>query len=110
MKQYRIDELRLHDYAKIKKYLDEHFSCSNLGGLYRIPLDDDLLTDVQAEHTECRPFFFAVECEETYVSFELLVRPKARIRCDCIGYATEEQRNWLIKLADSIFEQLDIII
>ena len=109
MKQYRIDELRLAEYDKIKKYFNDHFSFSDLGGLYWIPLDDDLLTDVQAAHVECRPFFFIVELEETYISFELLVRTKARIRCDCIGYATEAQRNWLVRLADSIFEHLDII-
>ena len=109
MKQYRIDELRLAEYDKIKKYLDDHFSSSDFGGLYWIPLDDDLLTDVQASHAECRPFFFAVELEETCISFELLVRTKERIRCDCIVYATEVQRNWLIRIVDSMFEQLDII-
>ncbi|MBL0701038.1 MAG: hypothetical protein JJV92_09170 [Desulfosarcina sp.] len=109
MKQYRIDELRLPEYDKIKKYLDDNFSLSDFGGLYWIPLDDYLLTDLQASHAECRPFFFAVELEETYISFELLVRTKAKIRCDCIVYATEAQRNWLIRLVDSMFEQLDII-
>ncbi len=109
MQHYRIDELRPLEYDKIKSYFDEHFSFSDLGDLYWIPIDDALLTDIQASHTECQPFFFAVELEETSISFELLVRTKARIRCDCIGYATEAQRNWLIRLADSIFEQLDII-
>ncbi|MCD6185564.1 MAG: hypothetical protein J7K84_07235 [Deltaproteobacteria bacterium] len=110
MKQYRIDEFRLAEYPKIKKYFDDNFSFSDLGGLYWIPLDDNLLTDVQAAHAECQPFFFAVELEETSISFELLVRTKSRIRCDCIGYATEAQRNWLVRLADSIFNKLDIIV
>ena len=110
MKQYRIDEFRLAEYPKIKKYFDDNFSFSDLGGLYWIPLDDNLLTDVQAAHTECQPFFFAVELEETSISFELLVRTKSRIRCDCIGYATEAQRNWLVRLVDSIFNKLDIIV
>jgi hypothetical protein len=31
------------------------------------------------------------------------------MRCDCIRYATEAQRNWLIALIDGIFNQLEIM-
>jgi hypothetical protein len=40
---------------------------------------------------------------------ELLVRTQNRVRCDCIGYATEEQFSWLIALIDDIFNRLQII-
>ena len=33
---------------------------------------------------------------------------KNRMRCDCIRYATEKQRNWLIQWIDNIFNRLGI--
>jgi len=39
---------------------------------------------------------------------ELLVRTKNRMRCDCIQYATANQRNWLIELIDNMFSRLEI--
>ena len=108
MKQYVIDELRLKDYELVKVYLEENFSSSDVDGVYWIQLDPSILTKIQVEHTGCQPFYFAVELEPNVITFELLIRTKNRIRCDCMGYATEKQRNWLIRLADSIFDTLEI--
>ena len=110
MKQYVIDELRPKDYEFVKAYLEENFSSSNVDGIYWIQLDQNILTKIQAEHTDCQPFYFAVDLEPNLITFELLIRTKKRIRCDCMGYATEKQRNWLIRLADSIFDTLEIKI
>jgi hypothetical protein len=52
----------------------------------------------------------AVELEETRLSIELLVRTRNRIRCNCIAYATPEQRNWLIRRVDDMLEQLGISV
>ena len=109
MKQYVIDELRLEDYKKIKEYLDQNYGSSGFQGLYRIPLDPDNYSKLQAGHTECRPHYFAVELAEDRLACELLIRTDESIRCSCIGYATEDQRNWFIKLIDSIFLELKII-
>ncbi|MGA9177024.1 MAG: hypothetical protein WBZ05_07245 [Desulfobacterales bacterium] len=108
MKQYVIDELRPIDYKLVKAYLEENFSSSDVDGIYWIQLDQNILTEIQMEHTNCQPFHFAVELEPNLITFELLIRTKKRIRCDCMGYATEKQRNWLIRLADSIFDRLEI--
>jgi len=108
MKQYVIDELRPIDYKLVKAYLEENFSSSDVDGIYWIQLDQNILTEIQVEHTNCQPFYFAVELEPNFITFELLIRTKKRIRCDCMGYATEKQRNWLIRLADSIFDTLEI--
>lgn len=110
MKQYVIDELRLHDYEKIKAYMDENFSKTGVSGLYWLPVPEELLTEIQAAHTECGPFCFGAELEEDRISFELLVRARGRIRCGgCIGYADEHQRKWLMDAVDAIFEKLEII-
>ena len=108
MKQYVIDELRPDDYEKIKIYFDDNFCSSGVDGIYWIPIDQENLSDVQAAHAECRPFYFAVDIEPTRMACELLVHTKSRIRCDCISYATEKQRNWLIELVDVIFDNLEI--
>jgi hypothetical protein len=110
MKQYVIDQFSPEDYNKIKDYFDENFSNSGIEGIYWIPINDDLLTDVQKEHKDCSPFFFAIEIVLNKMSCELLVRTKKRLRCDCIQHATELQRNWLIEFADSVFDRLKIKI
>jgi hypothetical protein len=110
MKQYVIDQFSPEDYNKIKDYFDKHFSSSGIEGIYWIPINDDLLNDVQKEHKDCSPFFFAIEIVLNKMSCEFLVRTKKRLRCDCIQHATESQRNWLIEFADSIFDRLKIKI
>jgi hypothetical protein len=109
MKQYRIDELRPRDYEDVKVYLEDHYGTSHMEGVYWIPLDTDLLDDVQAAHSDCQPFYFAAVLEPTVLSFELLIRTRNRVRCDCIHYANEAQREYIIALADAIFEELKIL-
>jgi hypothetical protein len=108
MKQYVIDELRPADYRKIKSYLDEKFGSSALDGIYWVPLDAGYHSRLQAAHTTCQPFYFAIDLEADMMACELLIRTKARVRCDCISYATERQRNWLIGFVDRVFKKLDI--
>lgn len=110
MKQYLIDGLGFKDYHKLKAYLDKYLKSSPLGGIYWLELDTEILTPVQADHKECHPHFFTLMLEETYLSCELLVRIKKNIKCDCMDYATKEQREWLIDQADAILEKLDIRI
>lgn len=109
MKQYLIDELRPGDYEKLKSYMDMTFGSAKLGGIYRILLEDKLLSDVQREHAECAPFYLSVELLQDRVACELLVRSENKIRCNCIAYTTPEQRNHFIALIDAIFEKLEII-
>jgi hypothetical protein len=109
MKQYRIDELRPNDYEKIKGYLDERFGSSQMEGVYWVPLDSDLLDQVQGAHVDCQPFYFAVVLEPRVIAFEFLIRTRNRIRCDCIRYANDTQRDSIIRFGDSIFETLKIL-
>lgn len=108
MKQYIIDELRHADYKKIRTYLEENLDASGIDGIYWMLLDQDILSDVQSEHVECQPFYFAIDLKPTIMACELLVRSKNIIRCNCIGYATEKQRNWFVSVVDAIFEKLEI--
>jgi hypothetical protein len=108
MKQYVIDELRLSDHYKIRQYLDEIYGPSELGGIYWVPLAAEVLTEIQLEHSDCQPFYFAIELEEDRLSVEMLVRTKNRIRCACMGYASKDQRIWIMDAVDAIIEKLDI--
>ena len=108
MKQYVIDELRLEDHKALKKYLDEKFGPAGMDEIYWIPVDSNLLTRIQQQHKDCRPHYLALDLEPDRLACELLVRTKNRMRCDCIQYATEQQRNWLIELIDTIFDRLGI--
>ncbi len=109
MKQYVVDEIRSEDYMQIKAFLDKEYGESELGGLYWIPVDGALLTPLQSCHQLCQPFYVALDLEPGRLSCELLVRTKERVRCDCMAYATEEQRNWIINRVDRVFNQLEII-
>ena len=110
MKQYVIDEFRRSDSKKIQSYIKEKFESSGFDNLYWIPLDPNILTDVQASHTECQPFYFAIEIESERISCELLVRTRNRVKCSCINYATEKQRNWLVDRVDNLLMELSIKI
>jgi len=110
MKQYVIDGLRPNDYNELKKYSDEHFEVSSLGGIYWVVLPEDILTPMQKVHKDCRPHIFALMLENDSLSVELLVRIKTSIKCDCMGYANAEQREWLLRKIDLILEELEILV
>jgi len=110
MKQYIIDELRYNDFEKIKLYLDENLGTSEISGIYWLPVDKEMLTCEQAAHTECLPLFFVIDLKPDLISCELLVRTKKRIKCSCIDYATEKQRNWLIQYTDDMLKRLEIAV
>jgi hypothetical protein len=82
---------------KLKAYLDETYGQSGVDGLYWLPVDEAMLSDVQKAHTDCAPFFMALELGPDRLAAELLVRTRNRVRCDCIHYADQRQRNWLIR-------------
>jgi hypothetical protein len=108
MKQYVIDELRPADHKTLKAYLDKHYGPAALGSIYWIPIGSGLLTEVQAEHRQCQPHYFALDLLPDRLACELLVRTKNSVRCSCMAYATQKQRDWLIELIDTIFKRLEI--
>ena len=108
MKQYVIDEIRPEDHHKIQQYLDASYGPEEMGGVFWVPLAAEVLTEIQREHNDCQPFYVAVELTEKRFALELLVRTKNRIRCACIGYASRDQRIWIMEVVDAIFEKLGI--
>ncbi len=109
MKQYVVDEIRPGDFDAVKGYLDTHFQLQAIDGLYWVLLDEKLYSDTQKAHTECQPYYFALELKADAVCAELLVRSEKIMRCNCIAYATVEQRQWLFDTIDAMFEELQLI-
>jgi hypothetical protein len=110
MKQYVIDQLRDSDYDKILEYLQKNSEASEFGDIFWVPIPQDLYTQVQREHEKCRPFCFAVTLSQDQASFEMLVRSRQALRCGCIGYADQRQRDYIINYADGMIEELKITI
>jgi hypothetical protein len=108
MKQYVVDELRPADHEKIRTYLENKYGKGVLEGHYWVPLEKRHYSQVQSDHKQCQPFYFALNLEPDLLAGELLVRTQNRVRCDCIGYATARQRDWLIALVDDVFTELGI--
>jgi len=108
MKQYVIDQIRPDDQHRLKAYLDQQYTASAIDGVYWVPLKPALFKPIQAQHTQCQPFYFAFELANGQLSCELLVRTQQRIRCGCMQYADSAQRDWLINLLDRILDELHI--
>ena len=108
MKQYLIDQLREGDFLKLEDYLNSDAEAGDLPGIYWIPIPEPLHEKLQQEHTDCQPFYFAINLDRQSVSFELLIRTRSRLRCGCVQYATLEQRNYILNYADELFEKLNL--
>lgn len=108
MKQYVIDELTPDEHRKLQTYLDETYGDSGVGGIYWVPIDEEMLSGLQTTHKECKPYYFALELTPDRLSCELLVRTRERLHCPCMVYAVEAQRNWIIDVTDAILEKLGI--
>ena len=109
MKQYVVDEIRPGDISSVKAYMDQHFRLQAIEGLYWVLLDKELYSDTQKAHRKCWPYYFALELKDEAVCAELLVRSEKILRCNCVAYATNKQRQWLFHIIDAMFEDLQLI-
>ncbi|MDY0039708.1 MAG: hypothetical protein RBS57_05305 [Desulforhabdus sp.] len=110
MKQYVIDQLRESDYYRIKEYLDERAEKTVFEEIYQLNLPEELYTEIQSAHRECQPFYFAISLTRNKLALEWLIRSRETLRCECIGYASPEQRDHIIHFADRMLDHLDIKI
>jgi hypothetical protein len=115
MRSYFIEELYPEQLAMLRRALDARGLSGGLEGIYYLPLPEELLTDVQRAHAgECGPHILALEAvelvDEGALKLELLVRARGKLRCECVAYATPEQRAWAIAWLDDFIRQLDISV
>ena len=108
MRQYLIDELRPDAVKRVQKYLSEHCEKSTLDSLYWLQIPDDMLSPEQYTHKECQPHCAGIEVGDRFVSFELLVRSRNSLKCNCIAYATPQQRQFILSFADRMAEETGV--
>lgn len=110
MKQYVVDQLSEDDYSKLRTYLEKSYGEPDFDSIFWLPIDQLTWSQVQAAHSECQPFYTVIELQTEKLVCELLVRTKNKMRCECMGYANEQQRNAVVDLIDDMLDQLEITI
>jgi hypothetical protein len=110
MRQYVIDELHHNEVEKIREYLEEKCDKSGLGNIFWLNIPDDHLTDEQRGHESCSPHVAGIEVMENAVAFEMLIRSRNKMRCSCIGFATSEQRDYILNFVDLMISETGLNI
>lgn len=112
MRCYVIEDLYPEHLQKLTAALTEKGFAGSLDGIYYLPLPEELLTETQREHAaECGPHICVLEVlEEGALKLELLVRAQNKLRCECVFYATEPQRQYIITFLDDFIRQMDISV
>jgi hypothetical protein len=110
MRQYSIDELRSNEIKTIRKYLEKRCDKSALGNILWLNMPEDCLTHEQKSHKSCAPHVAAIEILEDAVVFEMLIRSRNQMRCSCIGFASEKQRDYILKFIDKMIEDTGLNI
>ncbi len=105
MRLYMIDELAEDIPTKLHKTLQDMELQSALPGVYWLPVPTHLYSALQQEHhKECGPYVMALEVEADSVRLELLVRGQGVLHCSCVGYATPELEQHMMRSVDELVE------
>lgn len=111
MRSYYLDELNPADMRRLLPHLEAKGLQGSMKGIYWLALPEPLLSEEQSAHKEeCGPFVASLETGDGWIKMELLIRGRGKLRCSCIGYASTEQRNWLIAQVDAMLHELDIAV
>ena len=108
MRAYQIDEIYPPDMEKITGFLKESAMKSNLDNLFWVRVPDDILSETQFEHHNCRPHVFAVESGKDWLKLELFIRSLQNMQCTCPAYATPQQKDFIFNFAHHMIDQLGI--
>ena len=105
MRAYLIDELSFLERDNLDSYLKRNLEPAGLEGVFFLTIPPDLLNPTQKSHADCAPFCCAVVLGKDTLRFELLVRSRHNLHCDCIGRATPEQRAFIMDFADRMLTE-----
>jgi hypothetical protein len=109
MRSLVLDELRRPDIDKLAQHLAGTLAPSAMEGVYWLDLPPDLLSPEQVAHAECGPHRVALVLEEESLRLELLVRAHDSLRCNCTGYASPAQRQFLLGYLDRLVAELGLM-
>ncbi len=108
MRQYVIDELGKDAIERIRNYLEGHCEASGLNNIFWLQMPDDILSPEQYAHKACQPHCAGIEIGDKFVSFEMLIRSRNSLKCNCISYATPQQRQFILSFADRLIEDVGL--
>ncbi|MFC1822201.1 hypothetical protein ACFL9T_05805 [Thermodesulfobacteriota bacterium] len=108
MRSYLIDELSGPDLSSMKGFLKRNSVKSALDDLFWVECPTELLGATQIGHLECGPHVFAVEVGADSVKLELFIRSLKRMNCTCQAFCTPQQRDFILKYAHRMIQELDI--
>ena len=108
MRSYLIDELSPPDLEKIEQFLRLKAVQSGLGKIYWVCLPPHVLSPIQARHVQCQPHVFAAELGTGWMKMELLVRSMRGVGCECQGYCTREQEQFVLGWTEEIIRHLGV--
>jgi len=108
MRAYLIDEISPPDMRRIRAFLSKNAIPSQLDQIFWVRIPDDLLSPRQFEHLGCKPHVFAIELGCDWIKLEFFVRSLRTMRCDCPGYCLPSQRDYILRFAHGMLEELGI--
>jgi len=108
MRAYLIDEIDPAGMGKITGYLRKTAISSSMEKVFWLQIPDELLSKTQFAHTRCQPHVFAVELGRDWAKLEFFSRSLKGMRCNCQGYCTESQTEYIIRFAHGMLKDLGI--
>ena len=108
MRSYVIDEISPSRMEEINGYLNEHALSSDLNEIFWVRLPEDLLSEIQLTHRECRPYVFAIEKGRDWIKAECLIRSLNNMKCEAQAYCDPKQWDFIIAFIHSMIIDLDI--
>ena len=104
MRSYILDEISPADMEKISRFLKRNALESPLESIYWLEIPPDLYSATQSEHRDCAPYAFATETGHDWIKLEFFIRSRRGLGCECQGYCTPEQRDFILNFADKMLE------
>ncbi len=105
MRTYVVDELDEEILEKLRSKLTDMQLQSAILDVYWFPVPEHLYRHIQQEHAhECGPYVMALEINGDSVKLEFLVRGHNVLHCSCVGYATPELEQYMMRYLDGLLE------
>jgi hypothetical protein len=108
MKYYLIDEIPVTDMERLSGFLRDNAVASGLDRVFWVNIPADCLNETQCSHTDCHPYFFAVELGADYLKAEFFVRTLKGFNCTCKGFPDDAQARFIMGFVDEMINKLKI--
>jgi hypothetical protein len=108
MRYYLIDEISVTDIELLAGFLRDNATASGLNKVFWVKIPEDCLNETQCSHTDCCPYFFALELGADYLKAEFFVRTLKGFNCMCTGFPDDAQARFIMRFVDEMINKLKI--